>query len=443
MLDIIIVGLLITILIFCVIITVKLFGKFNSKYGRLNGFDYGSIEENNAYIKSGFDAQSELLKQVNNLILNAIENYNKNTTNSITQNSYLQKQELNIIQSRLENILKSNEEKLNRATDVLEKGLTKLQQDNERKLEQMRLTVDEKLSVNLERRLGESFKLINERLQSVYEGLGEMKTLANGVGDLKKVLTNIKTRGTWGEVQLGNLLEQMLAKEQYKEQLDIKNNGERVDFAIVLPGKDSNNIYLPIDAKFPIEDYQRLVEASEIGDSCNIENALKGIEKRIKEEAKKIKEKYIQVPSTTDFAVMYLPIEGLYAEVLRRNGLAESLQRDFKVVVAGPTTLSALLNSLQLGFKTLAIEKRSSEIWQLLGIFKQEFSKFVELLSKTQKKLLEASNTIEVATKKSRTIERKLKNVSSPLTTEQSSLFFIPDFVDQDGNLDDETINDN
>ena len=438
MLDIIIVGLLITILIFCVIITVKLFGKFNSKYGQQNNFDYGSIEENNAYIKSGFDAQSELLKQVNNLILNAIENYNKNTTNSITQNSYLQKQELNIIQSRLENILKSNEEKLNRATDVLEKGLTKLQQDNERKLEQMRLTVDEKLSVNLERRLGESFKLINERLQSVYEGLGEMKTLANGVGDLKKVLTNIKTRGTWGEVQLGNLLEQMLAKEQYKEQLDIKNNGERVDFAIVLPGKDNNNIFLPIDAKFPIEDYQRLVEASEIGDNISIENALKGIEKRIKEEAKKIREKYIQVPTTTDFAVMYLPIEGLYAEVLRRNGLAESLQRDFKVVVAGPTTLSALLNSLQLGFKTLAIEKRSSEIWQLLGIFKQEFSKFVELLSKTQKKLLEASNTIEVATKKSQTIERKLKNVSSPLTTEQSSLFFIPDFVDQDGNLDDE-----
>ena len=438
MLDIIIVGLLITILIFCVIITVKLFGKFNSKYGQQNNFDYGSIEENNAYIKSGFDAQSELLKQVNNLILNAIENYNKNTTNSITQNSYLQKQELNIIQSRLENILKSNEEKLNRATDVLEKGLTKLQQDNERKLEQMRLTVDEKLSVNLERRLGESFKLINERLQSVYEGLGEMKTLANGVGDLKKVLTNIKTRGTWGEVQLGNLLEQMLAKEQYKEQLDIKNNGERVDFAIVLPGKDNNNIFLPIDAKFPIEDYQRLVEASETGDNISIENALKGIEKRIKEEAKKIREKYIQVPTTTDFAVMYLPIEGLYAEVLRRNGLAESLQRDFKVVVAGPTTLSALLNSLQLGFKTLAIEKRSSEIWQLLGIFKQEFSKFVELLSKTQKKLLEASNTIEVATKKSQTIERKLKNVSSPLTTEQSSLFFIPDFVDQDGNLDDE-----
>lgn len=369
-------------------------------------------------IKSGFENQAELFKQINQMILNAIKTYNDTVTNQITQNAFLQKQEFTIIQSRLENILKSNEDRLNRATDILDKGLTKLQADNEKKLDQMRATVDEKLNVSLERRLSESFNTINQRLQSVYEGLGEMKSLASGVGDLKKVLTNIKTRGTWGEIQLGNLLEQILVKEQYFEQLDIKNNGERVDFAVVLPGKNNDQIYLPIDAKFPIEDYQRLVDATELGDVKETENALKNLEKHIKDEAKKIKEKYIALPKTTDFAIMYLAIEGLYAEVLRRSGLAESLQREYKVVVCGPTTLTALLNSLQLGFKTLSIEKRSSEIWQLLGVFKQEFGKFVELLSKTQKKLTEASNTIEFATKKSQTIQRKLKSVSTTNETD-------------------------
>ena len=276
----------------------------------------------------------------------------------------------------------------------------------------MRQTVDEKLNVSLERRLTESFSLINQRLQSVYEGLGEMKNLASGVGDLKKVLTNVKTRGTWGEVQLLHLLEQMLAPQQFVQQVDIRGNGERVDFAVVMPGKNEENILLPIDAKFPIEDYQRIQAASESGTKEDVEAALKALEKRIKEDAKSIKEKYIVLPRTTDFAIMYLAIEGLYAEVLRRPGLTETLQRDYKVIVCGPTTITALLNSLQLGFKTLSIEKRSSEVYQLLGAIKQEFGKFVELLAKTQKKLAEASNTIEFATKKSRTIERKLKSVS-------------------------------
>ena len=427
-LEMIIISLLAILIALSVVILIKLHKKSNPSTPQ-------SLNDNTLYIKSAFEAQSELLKQVNNLILQSIEGYNKNTTNAIAQNSYLQKQELAIIQSRLETILKTNEDRLNRATDTLEKGLTKLQQDNEKKLEQMRATVDEKLSVSLERRLSESFKLINERLQSVYEGLGEMKSLANGVGDLKKVLGNIKTRGTWGEIQLGNLLEQMLSNEQFSAQVDLKGNGERVDFAVILPGKDEGQIYLPIDAKFPIEDYQRLVEASERGDIAEIEASLKGLEKRIKDEAKKIKEKYISVPKTTDFAVMYLPIEGLYAEVLRRAGLAESLQREFKIVVAGPTTLSALLNSLQLGFKTLAIEKRSSEIWQLLGIFKQEFGKFVELLAKTQKKLAEASNTIEFATKKSRTIERKLKNVSSPIEQSETNMLALTNFLNENQEL--------
>lgn len=363
-------------------------------------------------LKNGFSTQADLYQQINKLMLDNIKSYNESIVHTITQQTYLQKQDFALVQNRLENILKSNEDKLNRATDVLGQGLQKLQADNERKLDQMRQTVDEKLNVSLERRLTESFSLINQRLQSVYEGLGEMKSLANGVGDLKKVLTNVKTRGTWGEVQLLHLLEQILAPQQFLEQVDIKGSGERVDFAIVMPGKDDENILLPIDAKFPIEDYQRIVDASESGSKEAVDLALKALEKRVKEDAKSIKEKYIHLPKTTDFAIMYLAIEGLYAEVIRRPGLTETLQRDYKVIVCGPTTITALLNSLQLGFKTLSIEKRSSEVYQLLGAIKQEFGKFVDILAKTQKKLAEASNTIEAATKKSRTIEKKLKSVS-------------------------------
>ena len=369
-------------------------------------------EDLNKNINLNFEKQNEIYKQINEMLLSAIKNYNDTVLTGISQNLQLQKQELIVVQNRLESILKSNEDRLSRATQILDTGLTKLQTDNERKLEQMRQTVDEKLNVSLEKRLAESFNIINNRLQSVYEGLGEMKQLATGVGDLKKVLTNVKTRGVWGEVSLNNLLEQMLSPDQFSSNVAIKDNQERVDFAIFLPGKDDQTILLPIDAKFPIEDYQRLVEASEAGNAIQLEQAKKGLEKRVKEEAKKISEKYISLPKTTDFAVMYLALEGLYAEVLRMPGLAEELQREYKVVLCGPTTLSALLNSLQLGFKTLSIEKRSSEIWQLLGVFKQEFGKFVDLLAKTQKKLAEASSTIESATKKSRTIERKLKNVT-------------------------------
>ncbi len=369
-------------------------------------------EDLNKNINLNFEKQNEIYKQINEMLLSAIKNYNDTVLTGISQNLQLQKQELIVVQNRLESILKSNEDRLSRATQILDTGLTKLQTDNEKKLEQMRQTVDEKLNVSLEKRLAESFNIINNRLQSVYEGLGEMKQLATGVGDLKKVLTNVKTRGVWGEVSLNNLLEQMLSPDQFSSNVAIKDNQERVDFAIFLPGKDDQTILLPIDAKFPIEDYQRLVEASEAGNAIQLEQAKKGLEKRVKEEAKKISEKYISLPKTTDFAVMYLALEGLYAEVLRMPGLAEELQREYKVVLCGPTTLSALLNSLQLGFKTLSIEKRSSEIWQLLGVFKQEFGKFVDLLAKTQKKLAEASSTIESATKKSRTIERKLKNVT-------------------------------
>ena len=373
--------------------------------------DYIELRE---YIKLMFNEQNKLNKTVNEYIVQNMALNNDSVINAVSKNASLQTQTLNDIMARLNKMLESTSEGMKNATLVLQTGLERLQNDNEKKLEQMRQTVDEKLNVSLERRLTESFNVINERLQSVYEGLGEMKTLANGVGDLKKVLTNVKTRGIWGEVQLGNLLEQMMTPEQYSSQVAIKDgSSERVDYVIKLPGRNGEQVLLPIDAKFPIEDYQRLVDASERGDSLEVDACLKALERRVKDEAKSIKEKYIDVPNTTDFAVMYLSIEGLYAEVLRRPGLAEILQREYKVNVCGPTTLASLLNSLQMGFRTLTIEKRSSEIWTLLGAIKQEFGKFVDLLAKTQKKLAEASNTIEFATKKSKTIERKLKNISA------------------------------
>ena len=334
-----------------------------------------------------------------------------NIERKLEENSKFQTQlarELNTM--LLQSIGQSNGE----VKQTIENNLSKIREDNEKKLEQMRQTVDEKLNNSLQTRLSQSFNVINNQLQSVYEGIGEMKQLANSVGDLKRVLNNVKTRGTWGEIQLGTLLEQILTSNQYFSQLNINpKNMDRVDFAIRMPGKkDDAEVYLPIDAKFPIEDYQRLVEASERGSKEEVDLAVKGLEKRVKEEAKKISEKYIMIPKTTDFAVMYLSIEGLYAEVLRIPGLVENLQQNYKIVVCGPTTISALLNSLQLGFKSLSIEKRSSEVWTLLATFKQEFNKFVELLAKTQKKLAETSNIIEFATKKTKTIQRKLKNVT-------------------------------
>ncbi len=313
--------------------------------------------------------------------------------------------------TKLTELIDKNEAKMEKIKEAVEKKLEGIQKDNTEKLEEMRKTVDEKLHATLEKRLGESFKLVSERLELVHKGLGEMQTLASGVGDLKKVLTNVKTRGIWGEVQLGNLLEQILTPEQYeKNSITKKGSKERVEFAIKMPGKNET-LLLPIDAKFPQEDYQRLVEAYEQGNIALVEEAGKNLEARIKGEAKNIQEKYIDPPNTTDFGIMFLPYESLYAEVLRRPGLAELIQRNYRVTITGPTTLFALLNSLQMGFRTLAIEKRSSEVWVLLGAIKTEFNRFGTILEKTHKKLQEASNTIEDAAKKSRTIERKLKDV--------------------------------
>ncbi len=307
------------------------------------------------------------------------------------------------------------DERFERLRISVEGRLAAIQADNASKLEEMRRTVDEKLHATLEQRLGESFKLVSDRLEQVHRGLGEMQSLAAGVGDLKRVLSNVKTRGTWGEVQLAALLEQLLTADQFAANVATRpDSGERVDFAIRLPGKgDGAVVWLPIDAKFPVEDYQRLIDAQERGEIGVVDEASKAIEVRLKAEARSIHEKYVAPPHTTDFALLYLPTEGLYAEALRRPGLADTLQREWRVSLAGPTTLAALLNSLQMGFRTLAIEQRSAEVWAVLGAVKSEFGKFGEALAHTRKKLDEASNSISKAETRTRQLSRKLSEVEA------------------------------
>ena len=336
----------------------------------------------------------------------------------VGQLSALQGQQLDAFAQQLERLTRSNEQRFEQLRQSVEARLAAIQTDNAGKLEEMRRTVDEKLQSTLEQRLGDSFRLVSERLEMVHKGLGEMQTLAAGVGDLKKVLTNVKTRGTWGEVQLAALLEQVLVAEQYGVNVATRpGSSERVEFAIRLPGPgnalDNTPVWLPIDAKFPVEDYQRLIDAQERVDPIAVESAAKSLEARLRDEAKKIRDKYIEPPHTTDFAILYLPTEGLYAEALRRPGLVESLQRDCRVSLAGPTTLAALLNSLQMGFRTLAIEKRSSEVWAVLGAVKTEFGKFGDTLEATRKKLELATRSIESAGVRTRQIERRLKGVEA------------------------------
>lgn len=330
---------------------------------------------------------------------------------------------VNIQQNQLTNLTNINENKLENIRKSVEDKLTLIQKDNNDKLERMRMTVDEKLQGTLEKRLGESFKIVNDRLESVYKGLGEMQNLAQGVGDLKKVFTNVKSRGYWGEIQLSNILEQYLTQDQYLTNVKIKEkSNDFVEFAIKLPGKTNKNefVLLPVDSKFPIEDYSRLVDAEDIGDVNLVNECRKSLENSIKNCAKAIYEKYIDPPFTTDFGIMFLPTESLYCEVVRNSALCEILSQKYRVVVTGPTTFIALLNSLQMGFRTLAIEKRSSEVWELLGVVKMEFSKFGTLLDKTNKKLQEISSTMDLASKKTRTIERKLKNVEAlPVSDEK------------------------
>ncbi len=339
------------------------------------------------------------------------------------------------LEERLKNVQEESARRLEAVRAVVDERLRLLQDDNGKRLEQMRLTVDEKLHATLEKRLGESFRLVSERLEQVQKGLGEMQALAAGVGDLKKVLTNVKTRGTFGEVQLSSLLEQVLAPGQYESNVETRpGSGQRVEFALRLPGRDGTAdglVWLPLDAKFPQEDYLRLVEAQERGDAVGAAEAGKQLERAIRESARQIRDKYLAPPHTTDFGVMFLPTEGLYAEVLRRPGLFDALQREYKVMAAGPTILAALLNSLQMGFRTLAIEKRSAEVWNLLGAVRTEFHKFADVLDKTSKKLQEAGNHIDKAAVRTRAIERKLREVQELPAGEARAMLELSD-ADED-----------
>ena len=320
------------------------------------------------------------------------------------------------LREQLQQLQQGNEQRLAELRLTVEQRLQSIQQDNEKKLEQMRATVDEKLHATLEQRLGESFKQVAERLEQVHKGLGEMQNLARDVGSLNRVLTNVKTRGIFGEVQLAGLLEQVFTPEQYASNVaTLPGSSERVEFAIKLPGQRADGVplWLPIDAKFPREDYERLLEAQDRADAAGVEQAAKAIETRLRLEARTIREKYIAPPHTTDFGMLFVPTEGLYAEALRRPGLVESLQREHKVMLVGPTTLLATLTSLQMGFRTLALEKRSAEVWEVLGAVKTEFGKFGEVLAKTKKKLDEASNTIEAAEVRTRAMNRRLKTVEA------------------------------
>ncbi len=360
----------------------------------------------------------------------ALKGGQDSTLKTLAELSALQKSQLEAFAAQLGKLTESNQQRIDALKLAVEQKLTALSESNAAKLEEMRATVNEKLQSTLERRLSESFKIVGDRLDQVHKGLGEMQTLAEGVGDLKRVLTNVKTRGTWGEVQLGLLLEQVLTPDQFDRNVATReDSGERVEFAIRLPGRDDGEapgggkpVWLPIDAKFPKEDYERLVDAADRSDSAAVEEAAQQLAQRVERFARDISEKYINPPGTTDFAILFLPTEGLYAEVLRRPGLADRIQRDWRVTIAGPTTLTALLNSLQMGFRTLAIQRRSSEVWTLLSAVKTEFGKFGEVIAKVKSRLDQAANEIDKVGTRTRAIERKLRRVEELPETEAQKL---------------------
>ena len=330
-------------------------------------------------------------------------------------------------------LLESMQRQVLLSTRNQEEKINTLRLENERQLGEMRRTVDQRLSESLDKKLDSSFAQVSQRLESVYKGLGEMHTLASGVGDLKKVLTNVKTRGIWGEMQLGSLIRQVLAPGQYEENVAVvPGSADRVEFAVCLPDQSGGMVYLPVDSKFPQEDYVRLVDASQAGDAVAADAARKALEKRLKDEAKKISSKYVSPPSTTDFAIMFLPIEGLYAEALQTPDLVDSLQRDFRIIIAGPGTFAAMLNALQMGFRTLAIEKRSGEVWRLLGEIKTDFARFTEMLEATRHRLDQAGESIDSAVSRTRTIRKKLSNIETdvpelPESPAEADSFRLPD----------------
>ncbi|WP_331051478.1 DNA recombination protein RmuC [Longimicrobium sp.] len=369
------------------------------------------------------EAQQGGAGQLREEVGTTLKGFNDSVVRTLGEISTAQKLQMDGIGTQIGHLTASTGEQMEKLRLSVEGRLEQIRADNTAKLEQVRQTVDEKLQGVLEQRLGESFRLVSDRLEQVHKGLGEMQTLASGVGDLKKVLSNVKVRGNWGEVQLASLLEQVLTPDQYVANVATNEfSGQRVEFAIRLPGHDQGDVLLPIDAKFPQEDYLRMVEAQEAADAAGMEAAARAMEERIRGCARDICTRYLNPPRTTDFAIMFLPTEGLYAEVVRRPGLTDALQRDWRVVVAGPTTLWAVLNSLQMGFRTLAIQKRSSEVWTVLGAVKTEFGKFGGVLQKVQKKLEEASKQMDQAGVRTRAIERKLRDVQQLPAAEAHTL---------------------
>ncbi len=359
-------------------------------------------------------AQEHAIVDLGNKLLDELDAQHDESAESIYNANQALMSTLSQMGQSQSTLLESMQRQVLLSTRNQEEKINDLRLENERQLTEMRKTVDDRLSESLDKKLDQSFAQVSERLESVYKGLGEMHTLASGVGDLKKVLTNVKTRGIWGEMQLGNLIRQTLAPGQYEENVAVvPGSQERVEFAVCLPDKSGRMVYLPVDSKFPQEDYIRLTEASQNGDAAGAEAARKTLSQRLRTEAKKISDKYIAPPNTTDFAIMFLPVEGLYAEALQTPELIESLQRDYRVVIAGPGTFSAMLNALQMGFRTMAIEKRSGEVWHLLGEIRNDFTRFAEMLENTRRRLDQAGESIDTAVTRSRTIQRKLSAIET------------------------------
>lgn len=403
---------------------------------RMNASEKGAVrrqEELKQEIRELRRDNQELRRENQELIQQSFRTFGELISSNQKSSAENMDQRLFELNTRFSHMAVENEQKLENIRSTMEKKITDLTADNSRQLSEMRQTVDEKLQKTLENRITQSFQLVSQRLEQVYKGLGEMQNLAAGVGDLKKVLSNVKTRGILGEVQLSAILEQILSPEQYAENVRTKHSGsERVEFAVKLPGDDEGTVWLPIDAKFPGDAYAALADAYEAGDPAAIETAGKNLEKVIKSEARDIHEKYVDPPYTTDFAIMFLPFEGLYAEVVRR-GLLEVLQREYKVNIAGPTTMAALLNSLQMGFRTLAIQKHSSEVWDVLGAVKTEFDKFGTVLQQTQNRISQANAELDkLIGTRTRSIQRKLRGVTAIDERQSAKLLELDDTDTED-----------
>jgi DNA recombination protein RmuC len=386
-----------------------------------------AVEED---LRKGREESAGAARNLREEVSSGLATLSESLSNNLTNSSTSQQEQLSAFSTQLKALSESNSRSLDSIRTTLDTRVKELQEENEKKLEEMRKTVDEKLQGTLEKRLGESFKLVSDRLEAVQRGLGEMQNLAAGVGDLKRVLTNVKSRGTWAEVQLGAILEQFLAPGQFQKNVQTKKgSSDVVEFAVRLPGRTDDpedSVWLPIDSKFPQEDYLRLQEASETGDADGVQKAADALARTLKMEAQKIHDKYLDPPGTTDFGIMFLATEGLYAEALRQPELVPLLQERFRIVVAGPTTLAAILSSLRMGFQTLAIEKRASEVWDVLGAVKTEFGKFGDVLGKVKKQLGTASRTIDEAETRTRAMERKLRSVQELPEDDTEALLQLP-----------------